>query len=80
MLRRTYDAYGTEPLGSFIISMAQSTSDVLAVLLLAHWAGIADKLDIVPLFETMEALTGASPILSELFANAAYAKHLEAAR
>lgn len=76
VLKRTYENYGTEPLGVFIISMAQSASDVLAVLLLAHWAGIADQLDIVPLFETLDALTGAAAILEELFKNPAYAAHL----
>lgn len=77
-LARTYENYGAEPLGSFVISMAQSASDVLAVLLLAHWARIADQLDIVPLFETMEALKSAAPILQELFNNDAYANHLHA--
>lgn len=78
LLKRTYDAYGSEPLGVFVISMAQSASDVLAVLLLARWAGIEDKLDIVPLFETREALTTAAPILRELFNNPAYMQHLTA--
>jgi phosphoenolpyruvate carboxylase len=78
LLARTYAAYGNEPLGPFIISMTQSSSDVLAVLLLAHWAGIADRLDIVPLFETMDALKAAAPILLDLFENRAYAQHLAA--
>ncbi len=77
-LARVYENYGAEPLGSFVISMAQSASDVLAVLFLAHWAGIADRLDIAPLFETMHALQTAAPIMQELFANDAYAKHLHA--
>jgi phosphoenolpyruvate carboxylase len=78
LLARTYDAYGAAPLGSFVISMAQSASDVLAVLFLAHWARIAARLDIVPLFETMDALKAAAPIMRELFENEAYAKHLRA--
>ncbi|MCC7161801.1 MAG: phosphoenolpyruvate carboxylase [Anaerolineae bacterium] len=78
LLRRTFENYGDKPLGVFIISMAQSESDVLAVLLLAHWAGIGDKLDIVPLFETMQALTDAAPILGRLFENESYAAHLKA--
>ncbi len=78
VLKRVHENYGDEPLGVFIISMAQSASDVLAVLLLAHWAGIADKLDIVPLFEQMDALTNASNIMRELFENPVYQKHLAA--
>lgn len=77
-LARTLQNYGAAPLGSFVISMAQSSGDVLAVLFLAHWAGIADQLDIVPLFETMDALKSASAIMQELFANGAYANHLQA--
>jgi phosphoenolpyruvate carboxylase len=56
--------------------MAQSVSDVLGVLLFAQWAGMSDQLDIVPLFETMEALRGSAAILADLFANPAYARHL----
>ncbi|HZQ07104.1 MAG TPA: phosphoenolpyruvate carboxylase [Anaerolineae bacterium] len=78
MLARTYSAYGTEPLGVFIISMTQSAADVLGVLLLAQWAGIADQLDIVPLFETMHALETSAQILETLFTNPTYAKHLNA--
>lgn len=77
-LARTFRDYGAAPLGSFVISMAQSPGDVLAVLFLAHWAGIADRLDIVPLFETMDALKSAGAIMQELFTNGAYAKHLQA--
>lgn len=77
-LARTFRDYGAAPLGSFVISMAQSSGDVLAVLFLAHWAGIAGQLDIVPLFETMDALKSASVIMQELFTNGAYANHLQA--
>lgn len=76
MLKRTYDSYGTEPLGVFVISMAQSAGDVLAVLLLAQWTGIADKLDIVPLFEQREALEQSVEIMTTLFENSAYKGHL----
>lgn len=78
LLKRTYDAYGAEPLGVFIISMAQSASDVLAVLLLAHWAGIGDQMDIVPLFEQMDPLQSSARIMKALFTNPAYAQHLAA--
>lgn len=78
VLKRAYENYGAEPLGVFVISMAQSASDVLAILLLAHWAGIADKLDIVPLFEQMDALKQSAAILDTLFTNPAYKKHLTA--
>lgn len=78
LLARTYAAYGAEPLGAFIISMTRTPADVLAVLLLAHWGGIAEQLDIVPLFETISALRESAPIMRALFENPAYARHLAA--
>lgn len=78
LLARTYAAYGAEPLGVFVISMTETPANVLAVLLLAHWAGIADQLDLVPLFETMEALEQSPQVMRALFTNPAYARHLAA--
>ena len=48
-------------------------SDVLAVLLMAQDAGVADRLDIVPLFETVADLHAAPRDHGALFANPAYA-------
>lgn len=78
LLARAFEAYGAEPLGVFVISMAHAPADLLGVLLLAYWSGIADQLDIVPLFETQAALRESAPILRELFANEAYRRHLDA--
>lgn len=78
VLARAFDTYGAEPLGVFVISMAHAPADMLAVLLLAYWSGIADRLDIVPLFETQDALARSAPILRELFGNDVYRRHLVA--
>ena len=43
-------------------------SDVLGVLLMAKDAGVADRLDIVPLFETIADLQAAPGIMEQLFA------------
>lgn len=77
LLARAHAAYGPGPLGVFVISMAASAADVLAVQLLAHWAGIADRLDIVPLFEQRAALEGSAAVLEDLFGNPAYMAHLQ---
>ncbi|MBA8907965.1 phosphoenolpyruvate carboxylase [Aminobacter ciceronei] len=60
--------------GPFILSMTQSADDLLAVYLLARWARLGDGEDggtvgikIVPLFETIADLQGASTILEDLF-------------
>jgi phosphoenolpyruvate carboxylase len=54
LMRRVREVYGKELLGPFVISMCQSASDVLTVLLLARWTKSDDGLQVVPLFETIE--------------------------
>lgn len=78
----------TEPaaLGSYIVSMTHSVSNLLEVLLLAKeaglWAiteeGVCTPLDVVPLFETIDDLKGAKAFLCELFAHPIYRQHLTA--
>lgn len=76
LLARAQSVYGRELLGPFIISMTRGPADVLTVLLLARWAGCAEGLSIVPLFETLDDLDAAPRILSELFALEDYRQHL----
>jgi phosphoenolpyruvate carboxylase len=68
---------------SYIISMATEPAHLLEVLLLAREAGLfrpaegVSRLDIVPLFETLDALTSAVPILARLLALPVYLRHIE---
>ena len=55
-----------ECLGAYIISMASSVSDILAVLILQKEAGIKSYLRIVPLFETYNDLLNADQIIKIL--------------
>ncbi|MBI1289881.1 phosphoenolpyruvate carboxylase [bacterium] len=65
------DHFGTEGLGSLIVSMTRSLSDLLVVYLLAREVGLARLgkdglyclLPVVPLFETIEDLQNAPEIL-----------------
>ena len=65
-----------EAFGNFILSMTQSVSDILAVYLLAKYAGlfVSDEgkeyssLPIVPLFETIDDLQQAPEMMKELLA------------
>ena len=78
------DMLGPDAFGSFILSMASDVSDVLAVLLLAKDAHLADlreengwsSVDVVPLFETIEDLENAPQILDTLLKNPIYRRNV----
>ncbi|MCH8879682.1 MAG: phosphoenolpyruvate carboxylase [Planctomycetes bacterium] len=63
-------------LGSYIISMANSVSDVLEVLWLMRLMDCA-ALDIVPLFETIDDLEHGPDLLDGMLANPVYRRHVE---
>ncbi len=82
------EAVGREPasIGSYIVSMAHDASDVLEVLVLLREAGlwtidggvVSCPIDVAPLFETVEDLEQAVPVLESLFRDPVYAAHLAA--
>ncbi len=53
-------------LGSYVISMASSPSDVLTVILLLREMGIQHAMRVVPLFETLDDLSGAAAAIDNL--------------
>jgi phosphoenolpyruvate carboxylase len=71
-----------EVLHNYIISMATEPAHLLEVLLLAREAGLfvpsegISRLDVIPLFETLEALQQAPAILERLLALPIYREHL----
>ena len=76
---RTFQMASTlhpETLGAYVISQAQSASDVLAVMLLQKQFGMTaskgNMMRVVPLFETLDDLTNAPGVLDTLFAIPVY--------
>ncbi len=63
-------------LGAYVISKATAASDVLAVALLQHEAGIDPPLRVVPLFETESDLERAGPVLDALLSVATYRRRI----
>ncbi|MEE2870628.1 phosphoenolpyruvate carboxylase [Alcanivorax sp. MD8A] len=59
---------GSEGLGAYVISMATTPSDVLAVMLLQKIAGVREPMRVVPLFETLDDLEGAEASMRALLA------------
>jgi phosphoenolpyruvate carboxylase len=75
--------YGSDATGPYVISMARSAADVLAVLALARLGGLVDAdgsvpLDVAPLFETIDDLKHAAATLRALLADPVYRAHLAA--
>jgi phosphoenolpyruvate carboxylase len=77
LMGRVRAVYGDDLLGPVILSMTHSAADVLAVLLLLHWADCDRGQSIVPLFETIDDLSAAPRILEALFGSDVYRAHLE---
>jgi phosphoenolpyruvate carboxylase len=76
LVRRAHERVGPAAVHNVIISMTSEPSDVLGVLLMAKDAGVAQALDIVPLFETLGDLHAGPRVLQALFQNPAYVAHL----
>lgn len=77
VVREHIALYGTESLGSLIVSMTRNVSDLLAVYLLEREAGLmvntpeglASRLPVVPLFETIDDLVHSHEILDEFLSH-----------
>lgn len=76
LVRRAQHTLGEAAVQTYIISMTTEISHVLEVTLLARDAGLFGKIDVTPLFETVEDLRHAPMIMGQLFENQAYRKHL----
>ncbi|WP_117235981.1 phosphoenolpyruvate carboxylase [Vibrio maerlii] len=55
-----------EAFGAYVISMARTASDVLAVHLLLQEAGCPYRLDVCPLFETLDDLNNSEAVIKQL--------------
>jgi len=73
-------------IGSIIVSMTHDVSDMMEVLLVAREMGlwyyeddsVKSRLDVVPLFETVEDLSNSQEVMAKLFRNDIFSRHLAA--
>jgi phosphoenolpyruvate carboxylase len=77
---RMIAAGNRESFGAYVISMASSPSDILAVALLQKECRIAQPLRVVPLFERVDALETAAQCMDTLFSNAWYRNYIDGAQ
>jgi phosphoenolpyruvate carboxylase len=74
--------YGTDAIGPYVVSAARGVDDMLSVLLLSRWADTTDSrsgdvpTDVAPLFESAAALRACGEIMTQVFNEPAYRKHL----
>jgi phosphoenolpyruvate carboxylase len=86
VMRQIQEELGAEAARTYIISMARGTEDLLRVLVLAREAGLVDlagdppesRLDVVPLFETLDDLDRAPSVVRALLDDPVYRRQLEA--
>ncbi|MBA3995111.1 MAG: phosphoenolpyruvate carboxylase [Cyanobacteria bacterium DS2.3.42] len=77
------DKFGIPAIDTYIVSMTQSKSDLLAILLFAKEAGLyaapnSDRtISVVPLFETIEDLQNAPKLFQSLLQVSSYKKYIE---
>jgi len=85
MIKRAHNEFGKRSITVYLVSMTQSASDLLEVLVLAKEAGIyrlhADgtfetDLNVAPLLETIDDLTAGPKIMETLFNMPVYRDHL----
>ncbi|HEY0970961.1 MAG TPA: phosphoenolpyruvate carboxylase [Gemmatimonadales bacterium] len=85
-VRTVQEESGEAAASTYIVSMATEPADLLRVLLLAREAGLVDlagdapvsRLDVVPLFETLDDLKRAPEVMRALLDDEVYARQLEA--
>ena len=77
LIKTAHEKIAPQAIESYVISLTAGVSHVLEVLLLAKRAELFGEIDIVPLFETIEDLTNAPKIMTELFKNETYLAHLK---
>ena len=77
VIQATQVSNGAHAMETYIISMTESVSNMLEVLMLAKNAGLFGRIDIVPLFETVDDLLAASDTMKAMFEHPVYAEHLK---
>ncbi|MDE0196969.1 MAG: phosphoenolpyruvate carboxylase, partial [Caldilineaceae bacterium] len=76
LIRQAHERIAPQAIGAYIISMTTSVSHVLEVLLLAKDAGLFGRIDVAPLFETIDDLVRAPDVMRALFESPIYRQHL----
>lgn len=63
---------------AYVLSMTHRKEDLLALLALVKRAGLYGKIDLIPLFETIDDLRRCHEVMQDLYQTPLYRKHLRA--
>lgn len=77
VIKSAQQSNGAHAIETYIISMTESVSNMLEVLLLGKNADLFGRIDIVPLFETVSDLLAAADTMKAMFQHPIYAEHLK---
>ncbi|MFV1971051.1 MAG: phosphoenolpyruvate carboxylase [Acidimicrobiia bacterium] len=82
VIKTAQDLYGEHVIESYIVSETRGPPDILAAMVVARESGLIDthagvaRIGFVPLFETIEEVRRAGPLLDELLSIGPYRQHL----
>lgn len=77
-IRQIQDEIDPRSATAYVLSMTRGANDILALLSLLSSAGLRGRVDIVPLFETIDDLRRAHEVMTELYHHPVYRRHLKA--
>ena len=78
MIRTVQDRVDPQSITTYVLSMTHKKEDILDLLALIKRTGLFGRVDLVPLFETIDDLRNCPTVMAELYAHPLYRKHLAA--
>jgi phosphoenolpyruvate carboxylase len=79
-IRAIQDQVDPRSATAYVLSMTHQKEDVLELFALVQKAGLFGRIDLVPLFETIDDLRRADEVMSELYKHRRYRQHLKERR
>jgi phosphoenolpyruvate carboxylase len=77
-IRQIQDHVDPKSATAYVLSMTHRKEDILELFSLVKRAGLVGRVDLVPLFETIDDLRRCDEVMAELYETPEYRKHLEA--
>jgi phosphoenolpyruvate carboxylase len=75
-IKRIQEEVDPKSVNAYVLSMTHKKEDILELLALLKRAGLYGRVDVVPLFETIDDLRRCHEVMGELYRTPLYRKHL----